>query len=153
VSTDRREQITARLAWIAAGITGVAKVGRNVLELSGRSRPAIVVWDGDETVEAPPTRLPADAPMLATMSPECRILAAADESDIGTALNLLRAAAVKAILADAVATDAGSLGTIVGANGAVRYLGCTTELLRDRTLAGELALHFEITYVLKPAEL
>ncbi len=148
--TDRREQIAARLVEIAEGIVG--RVGRNAKEMTGRTSPAIVVWDGDEGAEADGSagRRPVNAPVMVDMMPELRILHEQPADDIGTALNALRIEVIKAVIADAVS---GGLRSIIGSNGWVRYEGLSTEMAPGRQMEGSMGVRFIVHYPLIPAEL
>lgn len=145
--TDRREQICARLVVIAQGIAGISQVARNQLDVT--TKPAIVIWDGDESVD--PAGFgrgrPATAPLLVDMNPEMRILASGPSSSLGTTINGLRILVVKAVLADS------SLAAIVTPKGEIRYEGCNTELARGRAMQGELGLTFAFRYPLIQSEL
>ena len=66
---------------------------------------------------------------------------------VGPALNELRAKLVKAVLTDA------QLNTLVGANGYVRYAGCSTHLGHGRSMEGSMGVHFTFAYVLRPEQL
>ena len=75
------------------------------------------------------------------------ILLGAKPEALGTAINILRARFVKAVLGDA------ELSSIVGTNGEIRYEGCATALARGRSMEGEMGVSFSFTYVLQPEEL
>ena len=72
---------------------------------------------------------------------------AATPQTVGTTLNSLRASLIKAVLTDA------QLTTLVGANGRVRYVGCSTHLGHGRSMEGSMAVHFSFAYVLRPEQL
>lgn len=146
--TDRREMILARLLEIAKGIDGIAAAFRNRDEISERQRPAIIILDADEAADdADPSQRPSRSPRRVAMTPEVYILLGAKPEDLGTAINILRARLVKAVLTDE------RLRTIVGSNGEVRYEGCATALARGRSMEGEMGVSFSFTYVLRPEEL
>ena len=48
---DKREAILQRLTEIAAGLPGVVTAVRNQDEISEHARPAIAVFDADETAD------------------------------------------------------------------------------------------------------
>jgi hypothetical protein len=54
---------------------------------------------------------------------------------------------VKALLTD------GSIASISGVHGGITYLGCETGISRAETMEADMALMFQITYVLNPADL
>jgi hypothetical protein len=146
---DKREAILQRIIEIAAAVPGVVTVVRNQDELSEHSRPAIAVFDGDEAADERFDQ-PAHsgrAPNLIEMTPEVLILLGALPQRVGTALNELRAKLVKAVLMDA------QLAALVGPNGRIRYLGCSTHLGQGRSMEGSLGVQFAFAYVLRPEQL
>ena len=149
--TDRREQIIQRLVAIAT--TVVARIARNDTTITGKTGNAIVIWDGDEAVdaEAQPMRRRADAPLLVEMTPELRILREEPAADLGTSLNTLRLSVISAVITDAL--NGGTLATLVGTNGHVRYDGLSTEMMPGRALEGALGVRFNIRYPLIFSEL
>jgi hypothetical protein len=146
---DKREAILARLVEIAAAIEGVAVAVRNQDEISERSRPAIAVFDADETVDEAAERQdhPGRAPNIVEMTPEVIILLGAAPETVGSALNALRAKFVKAVLTDS------QLIALVGSNGRVRYAGCATHLGHGRSMEGFMGVQFVFAYVLRPDQL
>jgi hypothetical protein len=146
--TDRREMILTRLLEIARSVEGIITAFRNKDEISEKQRPAIVILDADEAAnDADPTSRPARSPRRISVTPEIYILLGAKPEDLGTAINVLRARLVKAVLTDT------SLLAILGSNGEARYEGCATALARGRTMEGEMGVSFSFTYVLRPEEL
>jgi hypothetical protein len=146
---DKREAILVRLCDVAAGIPSVRTVVRNQDELSEHARPAIAVFDGDEAADERFDQ-PAHsgrAPNLIEMTPEMLILLGALPERIGTAINELRAKLAKAVLLDA------QLAALVGPNGRVRYVGCSTHLGQGRSMEGSMGVQFAFAYVLRPEQL
>jgi hypothetical protein len=146
---DKREAILQRLIEIATAVPGVITVVRNQDELSEHARPAIAVFDGDEAADERFDQ-PAHsgrAPNLIEMTPEVLILLGALPERIGTALNELRAMLVKAVLTDS------TLAALVGPNGRVRYVGCSTHLGQGRSMEGSMGVQFAFAYVLRPEQL
>jgi hypothetical protein len=146
---DKREAILQRLVEIAAAVPGVVTVVQNQGELSEHARPAIAVFDGDEAADERFDQ-PAHsgrAPNVIEMTPEVLILLGALPERIGTALNELRARLVKAVLLDA------QLAALVGPNGRVRYVGCSTHLGQGRSMEGSMGVQFAFAYVLRPEQL
>jgi hypothetical protein len=146
---DKREAILARLVEVAAGLDGIATAVRNQDEISERAQPAIAVFDADEAADEAAERQdhPGRAPNLVVMTPEVLILLGAAPESIGTALNALRAKLVKAVLTDS------QLIVLAGANGRVRYAGCSTHLGHGRSMEGFMGVHFAFAYVLRPEQL
>lgn len=152
MSTDRRELIAARLLTLAAGIVGATRAVRNATNVSGKSSPAIVVWDGDE---APVTTRGGTDPQTIELMPEIRILAEDAAADIGATLNGLRRQMIYAVQADTtLAGYAGAgAGPGRGGKGMVSYQGCQHALEAGRKIEGELSLTFVIRYELIHDEL
>jgi hypothetical protein len=146
---DKREAILARLVEIAAGLPGIKTAVRNQDEISERARPAIVIFDADETADERTTERGhgGRAPNIVEMSPEALILLGGTPERVGTDLNDMRAKFVKAVLTDA------QLATLTGTNGRVRYVGCSTHLGHGRSMEGSMGVHFAFSYVLRSDQL
>jgi hypothetical protein len=146
---DKREAILQRLIEVAAGIPGVVTAVRNHDEISEHARPAVAVFDADETSDERSEQQghPGRAPNIVEMTPEVMILLGALPERIGTALNEIRARLVKAVLTDA------QLIALAGPNGRVRYAGCSTHLGHGRSMEGAMGVHFTFAYVLRPEQL
>ena len=100
---DKREAILVRLVEIAGGLAGIKTAVRNQDEISERARPAIAIFDADETADerANEQGHAGRAPNIIEMSPEALILLGGTPERVGTALNEMRAKFVKAVLTDA----------------------------------------------------
>ena len=146
---DRREQFLARLAEVAAGVSGIITVARNTDEISEHKRPAIVIFDADETADerAEQQGHAGRAPNIVNMTPEVLILLGATPERVGSALNEVRTRLVKAVLTDP------QLVSLAGPNGRVRYSGCSTHLGHGRSMEGSMGVHFSFAYVLRPEQL
>lgn len=149
---DRREQILARLEAIFGTISGVAKTGRNVEDVTGKSRPAIIMHDASESStdlsERPPGQngrvVPKDYMIL---SPQIAILLGDRAEVVGTRVSAMRSALVKAIWTDS------QLASFLGNKGDIRYTGCGLETQPGETREARLLVNFEFTYFLDCAEL
>jgi len=145
--TDRREEILSRLITVCQ-VDGIRKVIRNQLSPGEDILPAVAVLEGDELAdETDPVTRPANAPRRVMMTPEIVILLGDLPEDVGTSINTIRAAIIKAVV-----NDSGLLGLVIN-NHAIRYLGSATELAYGRTMEATMALKFAFTYVLLPREL
>jgi len=146
---DKREAILVRLVEIASGLSEIKTAVRNQDEISERARPAIVIFDANETADerANEQGHAGRAPNIIEMSPEALILLGGTPERVGTALNEMRAAFVKAVLTDT------QLATLTGTNGRVRYVGCSTHLGHGRSMEGSMGVHFAFSYVLRPEQL
>jgi hypothetical protein len=146
---DKRELLLQRLVDIASDLPGIATVTRNQDEISEHKRPAIAVFDSDETADEAAERQdhPGRAPNLVVMTPEVLILLGAAPESVGTALNEVRAALIRAVLTDA------ELIALAGPNGRIRYAGCSTHLGHGRTMEASMGVQFTFAYVLRPEQL
>ena len=146
---DKRELLLQRLVAVATSLPGVKTVLRNSDEISEHKRPAIAVFDADETADERALRQghAGRAPNIVEMTPEVLILLGAIPERVGSALNALRASLVKAVLADA------ELIALAGPNGDVRYVGCSTQLGHGRSMEASMAVHFSFAYVLRHEQL
>ena len=148
-NVDTREQILSRLVAIATALPSFKTVVRNQDEVSEHRRPAIALFDADETIDEGTARKDqlGRSPSVVTMSPEVLVLLGGQAQTIGTALNSLRAALLKAVLTDA------ELLALTGSNGRVSYVGCSTHLGHGRSMEGAMSVHFSFAYVLRPETL
>ena len=146
---DKREAILVRLLEIAGSIAGIKTTVRNQDEVSERARPAIAIFDADETADerAEERGYSGRAPNIVEMSPEALILLGGSPQSVGTALNDVRAKLIKAVLTDI------ELATLIGSNGRARYVGCGTHLGHGRSLEGALSVQFTFADVLRPDQL
>ena len=146
---DKREAILVRLLEIAGGIAGIKSTVRNQDEVSERARPAIAIFDADETADerAEERGHSGRAPNIVEMSPEALILLGGSPESVGTALNDVRAKLIKAVLTDT------ELAAVSGPNGRARYVGCSTHLGHGRSMEGAMSVQFAFAYVLRPDQL
>ena len=147
---DRREAILTRLVAVAGAIDGVVKAERNRTDVTGRSRPAIIVLDADETVDDiafTKQGRPANAPNLIDLKPEIVIMVGEASETVGPLLNSYRAKFLKAVVDDA------ELRGLVGASGHILYEGCATDLTREKNMAGEMRVAMTFRYTLRFDEL
>jgi hypothetical protein len=151
--TDKRELILERLLEIAAEVLGTEhadRAYRNKVDIPDERdmRPAIVILEGDEKVDdnVPGRKRPASGPRIVQAIPHVFILAGGRPEDVGTNLNLLRAALISAVLRDV------SLSGLAH-EGQVNYEGMATGLAAGRSMRGEANLVFSIPYVMRPNDL
>jgi hypothetical protein len=144
---DIREQILARLRAIAK-VRGIGSVLRNAPMIGDSTElPAVILYDGDETVAETSGHKPTLQPYLVTMSPWFQIIMHAAGDDIGEELNVLRLRLLDAVLGDA------TLAALSLDNRGVRYAGALTKFTSARAVQGDMALRFSILYALKPSDL
>lgn len=144
---DVRENILARLLDVVATIPNIRSAQRNNVEIPEDQLPAAIVFDGDEETDGAADRSarPSTRPYVVRMHPEIIIAQQADE--VGSELTTLRRELIKRVLTDTV------LNQQIGGNGAIRYLGCQTDLGWGRSLQGALRAQFVFQYALKIEEL
>jgi hypothetical protein len=141
--TDRREEILARLAEIAPRIKNISVAQRMTRDVNTEEGPAIILFDGSEQI-INDERKDGRVSQVFAMRPELLVYLQASAADVGKNLNKIRAAAIDAVVFDE------ELRSLAGGNGKVRYLGCETSAERGRAVEADMALIFEITYVLQP---
>lgn len=145
---DPREAILERLLAIFKTIVPEEHAFRNRLNIPDELLPAIAILDGDEDPDqaAYERGRPANTPVYITMRPEIYAFTADRPAAVGSGLNAIRRAIVKAVMNDE---------TLLGlcANGDIRYLGYSTGLANGRSLEGELGIAFAFVYVLRPKSL
>ena len=147
---DKREAILARLVEIAAGLPGIKTAVRNQDEISERARPAIAVFDADETADerANEQGHAGRAPNLIVMTPEVLILLGFPPESVGSALNVLRAKLIKAVITEPqIATLAGPSTAESATPAAATHLG------HGRSMEGAMGVQFTFAYVLRPEQL
>ena len=144
---DRREAILARLQEVLGGVEGILAVGRNVADVPGIRRPAILQHDGrEEFFDAPPRQRQSVLQLMA-LTPVVTINAGADGPNIGTLLNLLRARVLPAVITDGVLHD------LLGTNGRLHLASCERLQAGPESKEGRMELTFVFTYVLSLTEL
>ena len=148
---DIREDILARLLEVVASIPNLRSAQRNNVDIPEDLLPAAIVFDGDEETDdiSDATMRPPNRPTLVTMTPEIVIAQQADE--VGSDITTLRRELITRVLHDT------GLAQLAGAgrqgNGAIRYLGCQTDVGWMRSLHGALRAQFLFKYTLKPDDL
>ena len=149
---DVREDILARLLVVVATIPNLRSAHRSNIDINETQLPAVVVLDGDEDTNDSTdfSMRPANRPTVVHMTPGLMIV---DQGDlVGSDLSVMRRALIKLVLTDTELNEqivkTGKFG-----NGAIRYLGCQTDLGWARELHGALALQFLFKYTLNPNDL
>jgi hypothetical protein len=149
---DVREDILARLLEVVATIPNIRTAVRNNVDLTEEHLPAAIVFDGDEeTADASDaTMRPPSRPTLVTMTPE--IIIAQQSDEVGSDITTLRRELIKRVLTDTELNEQ-IVKTGRHGNGAIRYLGCQTDVGWMRSLHGALRAQFMFKYTLKPEDL
>jgi hypothetical protein len=149
---DVRENILARLVAIVDAVADFKQVYRNYVDLTEDDLPAAAVLDGDEETDDVSDRSmrPPNQPTLATMTPEIIVFKLAPQ--VGPDISVLRRQLVKTVLHDPELNEqivkTGRYG-----NGAIRYLGCQTDLGWERSMFGALKVNLLFKYTLRPDDL
>ena len=149
---DVREDILARLLEVVATIPNIKTAVRGSVDLTPEHLPAALVLDGDEeTNDASDLSMrPPHRPTSVQMTPEIIVV----ESEVGEIVDIgtLRRELIKLVLNDTELNE-----TIVKTgrhgNGAIRYLGCQTDVGWMRSLHGALRAQFLFKYTLRPEDL
>jgi hypothetical protein len=150
--TDVREDILARLLEVVATIPNIRSAHRNNVDITEDQLPAVLVLDGDEESDGAGdvSMKQPHRPYNVQMTPEIIIAQQADE--VGSDLTTLRRELIKRVLTD---TELNTQIVKTGryGNGAIRYLGCQTDLGWMRSLHGALRAQFLFKYTLRPEDL
>ena len=149
---DTREDVLARLLEIAATIPNIKSAQRNNLDITEEQLPAAVVFDGDEeTSDADDMGMrPAHRPTVVRMTPNIVIAEQSDQA--GSDLTTLRREIIRRVVTDTELNEQ-IVKTGRHGNGAIRYLGCVTDLGWARSLHGALQVNFLFKYAMKPEDL
>lgn len=146
---DKRELILARMLEIARAVDGVETAKRNQLVIDDLQLPAILIFDGAETPREsdPSRRRTVVEPRRVDMQPVITIKADETAENVGTLMNTLRAALLRALFQDEalLALTHDSVG--------LRYDGCTPVVDNGRVVEGAMQIQVTITYILNPAAL
>lgn len=148
---DVREDILARLLEVVATIPNIRWAERNNVDFPGPF-PAAIVFDSDEeTNDATDLSMrPANRPTVVHMTPEIVIVEQDDE--VGSDLTTLRRELIKRVLTDTELNEQ-IVKTGRHGNGAIRYLGCQTDVGWMRSMHGALRAQFLFKYTLRPEQL
>jgi hypothetical protein len=146
---DVREDILARLLVVVATIPNIRSAHRNNVDITEDQLPAVLVLDGDEETNDAQNRQ-SNSPVMVQMTPE--IIIAEQSDEVGSDLTTLRRELIKLVLLDTELNNLIAKSSPRG-NGAIRYLGCQTDLGWMRSLHGALRAQFLFKYTLRPEDL
>jgi hypothetical protein len=149
---DVREDILARLLELVGTIPNIRSAHRNNVDITEDQLPAALVLDGDEESDGAGdvSMKQPHRPYNVQMTPEIIIAQQADE--VGSDLSTLRRELIKRVLTDTELNEQ-IVKTGRHGNGAIRYLGCQTDLGWMRSLHGALRAQFLFKYTLRPDDL
>jgi hypothetical protein len=150
--TDVREDILARLLEVVGTIPNIRSAHRNNVDITEDQLPAVLVLDGDEESDGASdvSMKQPHRPYNVQMTPEIIIAQQADE--VGSDLTTLRRELIRRVLTDTELNEQ-IVKTGRHGNGAIRYLGCQTDLGWMRSLHGALRAQFLFKYTLRPDDL
>jgi hypothetical protein len=150
--TDTREDILARLLEVVATIPNLRAAYRNNVDIPEDQLPAAIILDGDEESDGASdvSMKQPHRPYNVQMTPEIIIAQQADE--VGSDLTTLRRELIRRVLTDTELNEQ-IVKTGRHGNGAIRYLGCQTDLGWMRSLHGALRAQFMFKYTLRPDDL
>lgn len=149
---DLREDILARLLAVVTTLPNIRSAHRNKAISDETELPTVIVYDGNEEISGAIdlSARPANSPTVMQMTPE--ILVAQEADEIGSDLTAFRRELIKLILYDTALNEqivkTGRFG-----NGAIRYLGCETNISAARSPYGAVLARFMFKYPLKPDDL
>jgi hypothetical protein len=149
---DVREDILARLLEVLSSIPNIRSAHRNNVDITEDQLPAVLLLDGDEESDGSGdvSMKQPHRPYNVQMTPEIIIAQQADE--VGSDLSTLRRELIKRVLTDTELNEQ-IVKTGRHGNGAIRYLGCQTDLGWMRSLHGALRAQFLFKYTLRPEDL
>jgi hypothetical protein len=149
---DVRENILMRLVAIVDAVADFKEVYRNYVDLTEDDLPAAAVLDSDEATSdsTDASMRPPSRPTLVTMNPEIIIFKIAPQ--VGPDISMLRREIIKAVMYDTELNEQ-IVKTGRSGNGAIRYLGCQTDLAWERSMFGALKINFHFKYTLRPEDL
>jgi hypothetical protein len=149
---DVREDILARLMEVVATIPGIRSVQRNNIDIPEDQLPAAIVLDGDEETNdsGDASMRPPNRPTLVQMTPG--IIIAQQDREVGSVINTFRRELIKRVLTDTELNEQ-IVKTGRHGNGAIRYLGCQTDIGWLRSVYGGLSAQFLFKYTLRPDDL
>lgn len=150
-SIDRREEILNRLMAIYDGIPGIVKTGRNVEDVSGKDRPAIIMHDAVEEAADMQNRPIGAKKDFMKLNPQIVLILGNRAQIVGSQISEFRKLLIKLIWEDTILREL--VGIPRNKESDIRYHGCTLETTTGETREARLEVRFEFTYLLDVAEL
>lgn len=144
---DKRELILARLLTVCASVSGIVATGRNVLDVPGLARPALVLHDGSE--ERQDSALSDNRSQVTRfeLTPQFWLLVRGAAGDVGPLMSLFRSRLLFAITSDA------ELRNLTGTVGGIRYEGCTVSEPTPETKEPRMDINVTFIYTLAMSDL
>ena len=150
---DVREDILARLLEVVATIPNIRSTHRNNIDISETRLPAVIVLDGDEESDGASdvSMKQPQRPYNVQMTPGIVVQVQDDNVVLGSIVTTFRRELIKRVLTDTGLNEIAKTGRL--GNGAIRYLGCQTDVGWTRTGYAALTAQFLFKYSLKPDDL
>jgi hypothetical protein len=150
---DVREDILERLLEVVATIPNIRSAHRNNIDISETRLPAAIVLDGDEESDGASdvSMKQPHRPYNVQMTPGIIVQVQDDNVVLGSIVTTFRRELIKRVLTDAGLNEIAKTGRL--GNGAIRYLGCQTDVGWTRTGYAALTAQFMFKYALKPDDL
>jgi hypothetical protein len=151
---DVREDILARLLEVVTEIPGMRSAQRNNVDITEDQLPAAIVLDGDEESDGANdvSMKQPHRPYNVQMTPGIVVQVQDDNVVLGSMVTTFRRELIKRVLTD-IELNEQIVKTGRFGNGAIRYLGCQTDVGWTRTGYAALTAQFMFKYTLKPDEL
>ena len=151
---DVREDILARLLEVVGTLPNIRSVHRNNIDLIEAELPAAIVLDGDEESDGASdvSMKQSHRPYNVQMTPGIVVQVQDDNVVLGSIVTTFRRELIKRVLTDTELNEQ-IVKTGRHGNGAIRYLGCQTDVGWTRTGYAALTAQFMFKYSLKPDDL
>jgi hypothetical protein len=151
---DVREDILARLLEVVGTIPSIRSAHRNNVDIPETQLPAVIVLDGDEESDGASdvSMKQPHRPYNVQMTPGIIVQVQDDNVVLGSTVTMFRRELIKRVLTDTELNEQ-IVKTGRNGNGAIRYLGCQTDVGWTRTGFAALTAQFMFKYTLKPEDL
>jgi hypothetical protein len=151
---DVRENILARLLVVVATIPNIKSAYRNNVDITEDQLPAVIVLDGDEESDGASdvSMKQPHRPYNVQMTPGIIVQVQDANVALGSTIATFRSELIKRVLTD-IQLNEQIVKTGRHGNGAIRYLGCQTDVGWTRTGFAALTAQFMFKYALKPDNL
>jgi hypothetical protein len=151
---DVREDILARLLVVVAAIPNIRSAHRNNIDITEDQLPAVIVLDGDEESDGANdvSMKQPNRPYNVQMTPGIVVQVQDDNVALGSTITTFRRELIKRVLTD-IQLNEQIVKTGKFGNGAIRYLGCQTDVGWTRTGYAALTAQFMFKYALKADDL
>jgi hypothetical protein len=151
---DVREDILVRLLEVVATIPNIRSAHRNNVDIPETQLPAVIVLDGDEESDGASdvSMKQPYRPYNVQMTPGIVVQVQDNNVVLGSTVTTFRRELIKRVLTDTELNEQ-IVKTGRNGNGAIRYLGCQTDVGWTRTGFAALTAQFLFKYSLRPEDL